>query len=115
MVDTYLKGEDPEVTDYEQYDNGKKIIGTYTCEIQLIDKDNFELLIDKGLYTEEEVLPEGFLDEEEEAPEVSPVLTEEPEEEETDTEETDAGETDTEEETDAGETDTEETEPDPED
>ena len=32
MVDTYLKGDKPEVNDYEQYDNGKKIIGTYTCE-----------------------------------------------------------------------------------
>lgn len=57
MVDAYLSGEDPEVTDYEQYDNGKKIIGTYTCEIQLIDKDNYELLIDKGYYEEEEVQP----------------------------------------------------------
>lgn len=66
MVDTYLKGEDPEVTDYEQYDNGKKIIGTYTCEIQLIDRDNYELLIDKGYYTEEEVLPEGAAPREEE-------------------------------------------------
>lgn len=57
MVDAYLSGEDPEVTDYEQYDNGKKIIGTYTCEIQLIDKDNYELLIDKGYYEEEEIQP----------------------------------------------------------
>lgn len=59
MVDAYLTGEDPEVTDYEQYDNGKKIIGTYTCEIQLIDKDNYELLIDKGYFDEEEILPES--------------------------------------------------------
>lgn len=58
MVDAYLTGEDPEVTDYEQYDNGKKIIGTYTCEIQLIDKDNYELLIDKGYYEEEEIQPQ---------------------------------------------------------
>lgn len=57
MVDDYLSGKDPEVTDYEQYDNGKKIIGTYTCEIQLIDKNNYELLIDKGYYEEEEVQP----------------------------------------------------------
>lgn len=59
MVDTYLEGDDPEVTDYELYDNGKKIIGTYTCEIQLIDKDNFELLIDKGYYGQEEIMPEA--------------------------------------------------------
>lgn len=62
MVDTYLQGEDPEVTDYEQYDNGKKIIGTYTCEIQMIDIDNFELMIDKGVYAQEDVLPEGMPD-----------------------------------------------------
>ncbi len=79
MVDTYLKGEDPEVTDYEQYDNGKKIIGTYTCEIQLIDKDNYELLIDKGYYTEEEVLPDGAVAEEEEEAEISATPTPDPE------------------------------------
>ena len=40
--------------------------GTYTCEIQLLDRDNYELLIDKGYYTEEEVLPEGAAPREEE-------------------------------------------------
>ena len=59
MVDVYLTGEeDPEVNDYEQYDNGVKIIGTYLCESQVIDQDNYELLIDNGYYTEEEVTPE---------------------------------------------------------
>lgn len=58
MVVALLKGEDPEVKDYEQYDNGKKIIGTYTCDVQMIDKDNYEILIDNGYYTEEQVKPE---------------------------------------------------------
>ncbi len=43
MVNVYLHGEDdPEVNDYEQYDNGTKIIASYLCEPQLIDIDNYE-------------------------------------------------------------------------
>lgn len=59
MADTYLRGDKPEVKDYEQYDNGKKIIGTYTYDVQLIDKDNYQLLIDNGYYTEDEIKPEA--------------------------------------------------------
>lgn len=58
MVDTYLKGEKPEVQDYKQYDNGVKIIGTYTCDGRIIDKDNYQILIDNGYYEEHEVAPE---------------------------------------------------------
>ena len=59
MVNVYLHGEDdPEVNDYEQYDNGIKIIGTYLCEPQMIDRDNYEILIDNGYYTEKEVEPD---------------------------------------------------------
>ena len=59
MVHECLNGEeDPEVNDYEQYDNGVKIIGTYLCEPQIIDGDNYEILIDNGYYDEEEVRPE---------------------------------------------------------
>lgn len=59
MVHVYLTGEeDPEVNDYEQYDNGVKIIGTYLCEPQVIDSDNYELLIDNGYYQEEAIRPE---------------------------------------------------------
>ena len=60
MVNVYLHGEDdPEVNDYEQYDNGVKIIGSYLCEPQMIDNDNYEILIDSGYYTEKEVEPEA--------------------------------------------------------
>ena len=58
MVNTYLSGEKPEVNDYEQYDNGKKIVGTYTCDPEIIDKDNYQMLLDNGFYTEEEITPE---------------------------------------------------------
>lgn len=59
MVDTYLTGEKPEVKDYEQYDNGKKIIGTYTLDVQLIDQDNYQLLIDNGYYEKGQIEPEA--------------------------------------------------------
>ena len=65
MVDAYLireedsEAEDPEVNDYESYDNGVKIVGAYLCEAQVIDGDNFEILIDNGFYTETEVRPEA--------------------------------------------------------
>lgn len=58
LVDNYLKGEDVEVNNKEQYDNGKKIVSTYTCEAHLITKDDYEVLIDSGVYTAEEVQPE---------------------------------------------------------
>lgn len=58
MVNVYLHGEDdPEVNDYEQYDNGVKIIGSYLCDPQMIDRENYEILIDNGYYTEDEVKP----------------------------------------------------------
>lgn len=58
MVVDYLAGEDPEVKDYSHYDNGVKILGTDTCEVQFIDRDNYQILIDNGTYTEEEIQPE---------------------------------------------------------
>lgn len=76
MVLTYLGGEKPEVTDYEQYDNGRKIIGTYTCKGEVIDKDNYEILIDNGYYEEDEIQPEPT---EEPEPTATPSPSETPE------------------------------------
>ena len=82
MVDAYLiqeedsEAEDPEVNDYESYDNGVKIVGAYLCEAQVIDGDNFEILIDNGFYTETEVRPEATPTP---VPTASPTPTEEPE------------------------------------
>ena len=59
MVDTLLKGEKPEISDYEQYDNGTKIVGTVTSDIQLIDADNYQMLVDDGYYDEDEIVPEA--------------------------------------------------------
>lgn len=58
MVDTYLQGENPEVNNYEEYDNGVKIISTYMCDVQLINEGNYESLIDNGFYSAEEIEPE---------------------------------------------------------
>ena len=82
MVHVYLTGEeDPEVNDYEQYDNGVKIIGTYLCEPQVIDGNNYELLIDNGYFEEDAIRTEEVSDKEEtETPEES--VTPAPEEEE---------------------------------
>ena len=58
IVDTYLGGEKPEVNDYEQYDNGVKIIGTHVCEPQLIDEGNYQILVDNGYYEASEIQPD---------------------------------------------------------
>ncbi|MDO4340447.1 MAG: sugar ABC transporter substrate-binding protein [Eubacteriales bacterium] len=106
LVDTYLKGETPEVNDYEQYDNGVKIIGTYTCDTKIIDRDNYELLIDNGYYLEEEVQPEAL-------PSGTPVPAGGAEEEDADSDRTDEritptpGEEETEEEPTPADDDTE--------
>ena len=58
-ADAILKGEKPEISDYEQYDNGTKIVGTVTSDIQLIDADNYQMLVDDGYYEENEIMPEA--------------------------------------------------------
>ena len=57
LVDTYLKGDDVEVSNYSQYDNGVKIIGTVTCDGEIIDKDNYQILVDNGFYLSEMIAP----------------------------------------------------------
>ena len=58
MAIDYLTGEKVDVKDYSQYDNGMKIVGTFTCEAQVIDKDNYQILVDNGTYTEDEIVPD---------------------------------------------------------
>ena len=58
MVDTYLKGDDVEVEDYNQYDNGVKLIGACTSDGRIIDVDNYRILVDNGFYNEAEIAPE---------------------------------------------------------
>ena len=58
MAIDYLTGEKVDVKDYSQYDNGVKIVGTFTCGAQMIDKDNYQILVDNGTYTEDEIAPD---------------------------------------------------------
>ena len=52
MVDSILKGSEPEVNDTTTYDNGTGIIPSYLCEPVVCTIDNFrEILIDSGYYT----------------------------------------------------------------
>ena len=59
LVETYLNGDDVDINNYSQYDNGVKIIGTVTCDGKLIDKDNYQILVDNGFYQAEMIAPEA--------------------------------------------------------
>ena len=59
LVETYLNGDDVDIDNYSQYDNGVKIIGTVTCDGKLIDKDNYQILVDNGFYLAEMIAPEA--------------------------------------------------------
>lgn len=54
MVEAIMKGEEPEINNTKDYDNGTGIIPTYLCEPQVADIDNYkEVLIESGYYTED--------------------------------------------------------------
>ena len=58
MVDSILKGTEPEVNDTATYDNGTGIIPSYLCEPVACTLANYvELLIDSGYYTEDQITP----------------------------------------------------------
>ena len=58
LVDIWLKGYDVDVSNYSQYDNGVKIIGTVTCDGKVIDKDNYQIMVDNGFYLADAITPE---------------------------------------------------------
>jgi putative multiple sugar transport system substrate-binding protein len=56
MVDSVLKGEEPELNNTTDYDNGTGVIPAYLCDPVPCTLDNYkELLIDSGYYTEDEL------------------------------------------------------------
>ncbi|ARQ70982.1 multiple monosaccharide ABC transporter substrate-binding protein [Streptomyces marincola] len=55
MSDALLSGEECEVNDTESYDNGVKVVPAYLLEPVSIDASNYQLLIDEGYYTEEQL------------------------------------------------------------
>lgn len=57
MLETLVTGDKPDVNNYEQYDNGRRLIRTNTVDAEIIDAYNYEILIDNGYYRETEVAP----------------------------------------------------------
>lgn len=57
LVVTLLSGEDPEVSNYGQYDNGRRLIRAIIVDAQTIDRDNYQILIDNGYYDYRELAP----------------------------------------------------------
>jgi putative multiple sugar transport system substrate-binding protein len=56
MVDSVLKGEEPELNNTKDYDNGTGVIPSYLCDPIKCTLDNYkELLIDSGYYKEDEL------------------------------------------------------------
>jgi putative multiple sugar transport system substrate-binding protein len=56
MVDSVLKGEQPEINNDKDYDNNTGIIPSYLCDPIACTLDNYkELLIDSGYYQEDEL------------------------------------------------------------
>ena len=41
MVDSIMKGEEPEVNDTKSYDNGTGVIPTYLCDPVVVTTDNY--------------------------------------------------------------------------
>ena len=56
MASAILNGEEPEVNNTEDYDNGVKVVPSYLLESAIVVKDNItEILVDSGYWTEEEI------------------------------------------------------------
>jgi putative multiple sugar transport system substrate-binding protein len=56
MASALLNGEEPEVNNTTDYDNGVKVVPSYLLESQIVVKDNItEVLVDSGYWTEEEI------------------------------------------------------------
>jgi putative multiple sugar transport system substrate-binding protein len=55
MSDALLSGEECEANDTESYDNGVKVVPAYLLEPVSVDADNYQIMIDEGYYTEEDL------------------------------------------------------------
>lgn len=49
LLSADLQGKDVEINDYKQYDNGIRLIKTYALSAELINSDNYQLLVDQGV------------------------------------------------------------------
>ncbi|MDF2491904.1 MAG: sugar transporter substrate-binding protein [Microbacterium sp.] len=56
MAAAILNGEEPEVNNTTDYDNGVKVVPSYLLESQIVVKDNInEVLVESGYWTEDEI------------------------------------------------------------
>lgn len=56
MVDSIMKGSEPDINDTETYDNGDHVVPSYLCEPVFADSDNYkDILIDSGYYSEDDL------------------------------------------------------------
>jgi putative multiple sugar transport system substrate-binding protein len=56
MATALLNGEEPEVNNTEDYDNGVKVVPSYLLDSEIVVKDNIiSALVDSGYWTEEEI------------------------------------------------------------
>ncbi len=56
MADAALKGQQPEVNNTKDYDNGNKVVPSYLLEPIIVDKTNYEkVLVDSGYYTKDQL------------------------------------------------------------
>lgn len=56
MATALLEGEEPEVNNTEDYDNGVKVVPSYLLDPVIVVQDNItEVLVDSGYWTEEEI------------------------------------------------------------
>ena len=53
---TYLSDETPEVSDYQQYDNGLRLVRSIVTEPEYADQDDYKKLVDSGYFTEQEIM-----------------------------------------------------------
>ncbi|PVU83404.1 sugar ABC transporter substrate-binding protein [Cellulomonas sp. WB94] len=56
MVESLLKGEEPETNDNASYDNGVKVVPSYLLKPQVVTKANYaDVLVGSGYYTQQEL------------------------------------------------------------
>ncbi len=56
MATAILNGDEPEVNNTEDYDNGVKVVPSYLLASEIVVKDNIQaVLVDSGYWTEEEI------------------------------------------------------------
>ncbi|OLF18030.1 multiple monosaccharide ABC transporter substrate-binding protein [Actinophytocola xanthii] len=56
MADAVLKGEEPEVNNTEDYENGEKVVPAYLLEPVIVDKSNYQkVLVESGYYSADQL------------------------------------------------------------